>query len=250
MDGIKKYRAVIVEDERLPMLSLIQKINEYHPDIEVVGTCDSAASATETILKLKSDVLFLDIQLLDRNSLWLLEQLQMGMAELPHVIFTTAYNHPDYMISAIRFQAVDYLLKPVNIVDLARAVTRMKEKTSRGAESAERSYSFHTFNSTLIATAMDIVYCEADGNYCKLFTAKNTEESVFERLGDVETKLLPSALFVRAGKSHLVNKKYIYKIDAKKQICYLKSLTGTFYQMPVSAKGIEILLSAIENWKS
>jgi DNA-binding LytR/AlgR family response regulator len=246
MDEIKKYRAVIVEDERLPMLSLIQKINEYHPDIEIAGTCDSATSAIETILKLRPDVLFLDIQLSDRDSLWLLEQLQMSMTELPYVIFTTAYNNPDYMIKAIRFQAVDYLLKPVNIVDLARAVIRMKKKAAKNVESSERSYSFHTFNSTLIATAMDIVYFEADGNCCKLFTAKYTEEPVFERLGDVEKKLLPSTMFIRAGKSHLVNKKYIYKIDAKKQTCYFKSLTGAFYQTPISAKGIEILLSAIE----
>jgi DNA-binding LytR/AlgR family response regulator len=247
MDRIRKYRAVIVEDERLPMLSLIQKINEYHPDIDIVGTCDSVDSAAETILKLKPDVLFLDIQLADRDSLWLLEQLQTGMTELPHIIFTTAYSNPDYMLRAIRFQAVDYLLKPVNIVDLAKAVLRMKDrdKVARNADDSERSYSFHSFNSTLILTAMDIIYFEADGNYCRLFTAKHTEEPVFERLGDVETRLQPSALFIRAGKSHLVNRKYIYKIDAKKQVCHLKSLTGALYQMPVSAKGIETLLSAI-----
>jgi DNA-binding LytR/AlgR family response regulator len=246
MGEIRKYRAVIVEDERLPMLSLMQKINEYHPDIEIVGICDSAASAIETILKLKPDVLFLDIQLSDRNSLWLLEQLQTGMTELPYIIFTTAYNHSDYMIGAIRFQAVDYLLKPVNIMDLAKAILRMKEKAAKSAYTPERFYLFHTYNATLVVTAMGIVYFEADGNYCELFTAKHTEEPIFERLGDVETKLQPSTLFIRAGKSHLINRKYIYKIDAKKQICFLKSLTGMF-QIPVSAKGISILLSSIKN---
>ncbi|MDR1338459.1 MAG: LytTR family DNA-binding domain-containing protein [Prevotellaceae bacterium] len=249
MDEIKKYRAIIVEDERLPMLSLIQKINEYHPDIEIIGTCDSAASASETILKLKPDVLFLDIQLSDNDSLWLLDHLQTGMSELPYVIFTTAYNNPEYIIRAVRFQAVDYLLKPVNIIELAKAIIRMKKKAVRRAETSgtsEHSYSFRTLNSTLIATAMDIAYFEADGNYCKLFTAKYTEESVFERLGDVETKLLPSALFIRAGKSHLINKKYIYKIDAKKQVCHLTSLIGMFYRVPLSAKGIGALLSLLD----
>jgi DNA-binding LytR/AlgR family response regulator len=237
----KKYTAVIVEDERLPMLSLIQKLNEYHPEIEIVGTCDDTGSAMKMTLKTKPDILFLDIQLSDSDSLWMLEQLQASMEQLPYIIFTTAYSNPDYMLTAIRFQAIDYLLKPVSIIDLAKAITRMKEKACKRDETVERTYSFRIFNSTLIVTATDIVYFKAEGNYCKLFTAKYTEEPVFERLGDAEARLSSSGLFVRAGKSHLINKKYIYKIDAKKQICCLKTLTDSFYKISVSAGGIEIL---------
>jgi two-component system LytT family response regulator len=246
---MRTYRAIIVEDEQLPMLSLIQKLNEYHPDIEVAGTCGDTVSAMEMILKIKPDVLFIDIRLSDNDSLSLLEQLQTSMEKLPYIIFTTAYNDSGYMFKAIRFQAVDYLLKPVNIVDLAKAITRMKEKANKNSDEkiAGQTYSFRTFNSTTILTAEDIVYIEADGNYCNLFTAQHTEEPVFERLGEVEARLLPSGMFVRAGKSHLINKKHIYKIDTKKHICILKSLTDKFYEVNVSANGIAALQLTIDN---
>jgi DNA-binding LytR/AlgR family response regulator len=242
----KKYTAIIVEDERLPMLSLVQKLNEYHPEIEIIATCEDAESAPEIILKLKPQVLFLDIQLSGNDSLWLLEQLQTTMSILPYIIFTTAYNNPDYLLKAIKFQAVDYLLKPVNIVDLAKAITRMKEKSKKNIEKTEKKYTFRTFNSTLVISENDIVYFEADGNYCTLFTTQYRKEPVFERLGEVAAKLSSSKLFIRAGKSHLINRNYIYKIDAKKQICYLKSGSSTLYEVAVSAGGIDILEMEIE----
>jgi DNA-binding LytR/AlgR family response regulator len=243
---MKKYTAVIVEDERLPMLSLIQKLNEYHPEIEIVDTCDDAETALEKILKIKPHLLFLDIQLPNKNSLWLIEQLSASLSAMPYIIFTTAYKEPDYLLQAIKFQVIDYLLKPVSIVDLAKAITKMKEISNKNTNIPDKKYSFHTFNSTLIIHATDIVYCQADGNYCKMFTAKPAEEPVFERLGEVEDKLLSSGLFIRAGKSHLINKKNIYKLDVKKQICYLKTSGDKFYEVILSAGGFATLKAEFE----
>jgi len=239
---MKRYTTVIVEDEELPLLSLIQKLKEYHPEIEIAGTCGNAETALETVLKVKPDILFLDIQLSGaEDSLWLLEQLEISIKKMPYIIFTTAYNNPEYLLKAIKFQTVDYLLKPVGIVNLAKAIIRMKEKAEQNTGISGKKYSFHTFNSTLLVAAVDIVYCAADGNYCKMFIVQNTEEAIFERLGEVEEKLASTELFVRAGKSHLINKQYIYKIDAKKQICYLKSLADSLYRVEISAGGIAVL---------
>jgi DNA-binding LytR/AlgR family response regulator len=245
---MKKYTAIIVEDENLPMLSLIQKLNEYHPDIDIVDSCGDADTALASILRSKPDVLFLDILLPDKDSLWLLEQLQMLMKNMPYIIFTTAYSAPDYLLKAIKFQAVDYLLKPVGLAELAAAIARMREKSEseNSAEKTEKKYTFHAFNSTLIVSPDDIVYFEADGNYCTMFTAKHSEEPVFERLGEVEAKLSASGMFVRAGKSHLINRKYIYKIDAKKHVCHLKSLTALSYQVNISETGMKILMREYE----
>ncbi|MDR1056928.1 MAG: response regulator transcription factor [Prevotellaceae bacterium] len=238
---MKKYTAVIVEDERLPLLSLIQKLNEYHPDIEIADTCGDAETALEKILKIKPDLLFLDIQLPGKNSLWLIEQLNAALEAMPYIIFTTAYKETDYLLQAIKFQAVDYLLKPVNIVDLAKAIIKMKKISNENINIPERKYSFHTFNSTLVIYASEIVYCEAEGNYCKMFTSKHNEEAIFERLGEVEAKLLPSGLFVRAGKSHLINKKAIYKLNTRKQTCFLKTSVDMFYEVNLSAGGFAAL---------
>ena len=243
---MKKYTVVIVEDERLPLLSLIQKLNEYHPEIEIAETCGDAETALETILKIKPDVLFLDIQLPNKNSLWLIDELQAAITEMPYIIFTTAFKKTDYLLQAIKYQAVDYILKPVSIIDLAKALTKMKEKSDKKNKISERKYSFPTFNSMLIIAATEIAYCEADGNYCKMFMMQYSEEAIFERLGEVEAKLLESGLFVRAGKSHLINKKCIYKIDAKKQICYLKTSTDSFYEVNLSSGGIATLKNEIK----
>ncbi|MDR1199723.1 MAG: response regulator transcription factor [Prevotellaceae bacterium] len=238
---MKKYTAIIVEDEHLPMLSLIQKLNEYHPDIKIADTCNDAETSLEKILKIKPDLLFLDIQLPNKNSLWLIEQLNAALKSMPYIIFTTAFKSADYLLQAIKFQAVDYLFKPVNIVDLAKAITKMKEMSNRNINVPDAKYSFHTFNSTLIISASEIVYCEADGNYCKMFTDKYTEEAIFERLGNVEAKLLSTELFVRAGKRHLVNRKNIYKLDTRKQSCYLKTSINKFYEVNLSAGGFAAL---------
>jgi DNA-binding LytR/AlgR family response regulator len=243
---MKKYTAVIVEDERLPLLSLIQKLNEYHPDIEIADTYSDAETALEKILKIKPDLLFLDIQLPNKNSLWLIEELNSALKSIPYIIFTTAFTSTDYLLQAIKFQAVDYLLKPVNIVDLAKAITKMKEISNKNLNIPDKKYSFHTFNSTLIIHASEIMYCEAEGNYCKMFTDKNTEEAIFERLGEVEIKLLTSGLFVRAGKSHLINKKAIYKLDVRKQMCCLKTSGEMFYKVNLSAGGFAALKAEFE----
>ncbi|MDR1553850.1 MAG: response regulator transcription factor [Prevotellaceae bacterium] len=243
---MKKYTAVIVEDERLPLLSLIQKLNEYHPDIEIADTCGDADTALEKILKIKPKLLFLDIQLPGKNSLWLVEQLNLALNIMPYIIFTTAFNKTNYLLRAIKYQAVDYLLKPVNIVELAKAITKMKEISDKNINIPERKYSFHTFNSTLVIYASEIAYCEAEGNYCKMFTSKHGEEAIFERLGEVEAKLLPSGLFVRAGRGHLINKKAIYKLDIRKQICYLKTDVGMLYEINMSSSGFAALKDELD----
>ena len=180
--------------------------------------------------KLKVQFTTKDIDRYNKQVNHALEQFKM------QTYFSITTKETDYLLKAIKFQVIDYLIKPVSIIDLAKAITKMKEKLSNNHIS-ERKYSFQTFNSMLIISALEIAYCEADGNYCKMFTIKNTEEDIFERLGEVETKLLSSGLFIRAGKSYLINKKHIYKIDARKQICFLKTSTETFYEVNLSMGG-------------
>ena len=118
---MKNYRAIIVEDERLPRLSLLQKLETYHPDIEVVACCASYEEALTAILRHRPDLLFLDIQLQGHTTLELLRELKEAIP-LPHIIFTTAYSNSEYLLQAIRFAAADYLLKPVDVSDLAKAI--------------------------------------------------------------------------------------------------------------------------------
>ncbi len=242
-------KAIVVEDELFPRLTLIQKLAEYHPDVEVVAQCEDVDVAMKAILQYRPDLLFLDIQLKARDSMWLLEQLKDAIT-LPYIIFTTAYDTPEYLLKAIKFAAVDYLLKPIDILDLSAAIKKVRDRMTNhhGLASQPESlvadttktYSFHTFNSTLVLKATDILYVAADGNYSNMFLTTGKEELVFERLGEIGQKLTGTSI-IRAGKSHLVNKSYVYKLEHKKRICILQTPQGNQYQLGLSASGISDL---------
>ncbi len=233
-------KAIVVEDELYPRLTLIQKLAEYHPEVEIIAQCEDADSALKAILGHRPDVLFLDIQLKEKDSLWLLEQLYDATV-LPYIIFTTAYNDPNYLLKAIKYAAVDYLLKPIDIIELSRAIKKVKERMAgqNGFPNEPKTHGFRTFNSTLVAKADDILYVKADGNYSNMFLITDNEETIFERLGEIERKLADEPGIVRAGKSHLVNKKYIYKIEYKKRICVMQTPSGKQYKVELSAGGMD-----------
>ena len=136
---MKNYRAIIVEDERLPRLSLIRKLEDYHPEISIVESCEDYSSALKAILRHRPDILFLDIQLQGHTTLELLRELKEAMP-LPHIIFTTAYNNSEYLLQAIRFAAADYLLKPVDVSELAKAIRRIEERDERNALPAGKAF--------------------------------------------------------------------------------------------------------------
>ena len=92
----KRLKTIVVEDERLPRLTLLQKLQDY-PVIEVVDACDSYESARDSILLHRPQLLFLDIQLRGQNSISLLEELRQTIT-LPYVIFTTAYSDSKYLM--------------------------------------------------------------------------------------------------------------------------------------------------------
>ena len=166
---MKNYRAIIVEDERLPRLSLIRKLEDYHPEISIVESCEDYSSALKAILRHRPDILFLDIQLQGHTTLELLRELKEVMP-LPHIIFTTAYNNSEYLLQAIRFAAADYLLKPVDVSELAKAIRRIEERDERNAlpsqpvkPSADK-VPLRTLNGMLFTGRNDIIFVRANGN--------------------------------------------------------------------------------------
>ena len=235
----EKITAIIVEDEEYPRLSLIEKLKIYHPDICLLDTCDNCDSALESILKYQPDMLFLDIELPEKNSIWLVNQLkEMSSFRFPMIVFTTAYNDPDYLMNAIKLDAVDYLLKPVSLVELAKAIEKvkfkMKGKSLNNNDDKERIFTFKTLNSILKIKESDLVYCESDGYCSRLFFANETTELIFENLGAVEHYICNNNI-IRAGRRYIINTMHIFKIDVKKNTCY--------FLLPISGKVISINLS-------
>ncbi|RRD60081.1 DNA-binding response regulator [Tannerella forsythia] len=218
------YSCIIVEDEELPRLSLKAKLETYHPDIRILDMCADGDTALESILRHKPQLLFLDIQLPGKDSLWLLEQLQTALPQMPRIIFTTAFTDSKYLLKAIKFSAVDYLNKPVNIAELASAVEKAKKRI-REEESAKNHpekevYTFRTLHSRLILSEADIVYIQADGNYAQIKLLQGKDELIFERLGEIEKKLDPE-IFIRVSRSLIINRNYVRKLNTKEPSCTL-----------------------------
>ncbi len=243
-------RTIIVEDEFHPRQTLLQKLTEHHPEIEVVKTCEDAENALIEILRHQPQLLFLDIHLPNKNGLWLADQLNQMACETfapPGIIFTTAYNDSEYLLNAIRLSAIDYLIKPILLDNLSLAIERFKKKVGTVSTvralietiQNEKMFRFKNVSGLLLVKSDDIVYVEGDGNYARMALVNGEFEEIFERLGEIE-QALPKDSFIRAGKSIIVNKKYIRRINARKSLVQMVTSEATF-EVEVSAGALKLL---------
>jgi len=229
-------KVIIVEDEFSPRQMLRKKVEQHFSDLEIVAECENAEDALIEILRLRPDLIFLDIQMSGKNGLWLADELLRMKGEAftpPDIIFTTGYTYSEYMLKAFELAALDYLVKPVNIESLKKAVARFYERrgTFTGLQhlsdaiNEDKLLKLKSYNGIFLLRPEDIVYIEADHDYAVMFLANGTKEDVFERLGEIEKKL-PSKTFLRTGKSVIVNRHYIRKITDKNlqlvtpEVCY------------------------------
>lgn len=238
---MKPLKTIVVEDERLPRLSLLQKLEEFRQEVEVIDSCDNYDSALQSILRHQPELLFLDIQLQGRDAIQLLNEVKQTLP-LPHVIFTTAYADRKYLMSAIKLDAVDYLLKPIDKNELAAAIAKARqlypEKTRTGTRNTR--FSLRTANGKLFIDVADIAFITADGNYSHLHTFSN-QEDIMESLAAMEQMLDP-AVFLRVDRCTIVNTQRVYKLNVKRRLCTLLSTDGTTLDVELSKTGIERLM--------
>lgn len=232
---------VVVEDERLPRLSLLKKLEEFTESVEVVAACDNYDDALQTIARLRPALLMLDIQLQGRDTIALLDELKESIP-LPMVIFTTAYSDRRYLMGAIKVNAVDYLMKPINRNELAGAIAKAVERadTADADGLAGNKLSFRTVSGRLFLEPDDIAAVRADGNYSR-FVTFDAEETVLESLAALERRL-DKATFVRADRSTIINVSLVYRLNAKRQQCTLHSPSGAALDLELSKTAIDTLM--------
>ena len=207
-------KAILIDDEVhcLDTLSLLLK--EYCPDVQIMEQCRSAKQGLEAIAKYKPDLVFLDIEMPAMNGFEMLEQF----SEIPFaIIFTTSYDQ--YAIKAIRFSALDYLLKPIDPNELVSAIKKVQEQ--RHLPVAEQFQMLlkqiqgkeHHFNKIAVPTsegfelipADQVLYCEANDNYTHLFLKNKNKIIACRTLKEMEEQLQDFPFFVRVHHSYLVN---------------------------------------------
>ena len=217
-------KCIIIDDERNARETLQKLIQRYFTNrVEVCGLAESVKDGVELIKEHKPDVVFLDIEMPDENGLQLFSYFKDTHFD---VIFTTAYEQ--YAISAIKYAALDYILKPINQIELGEAITKLEKKghvnktTSLHIESLLHNLNFESNEFDKIVLPIidgyeliktrNIIYCKADGNYCEVHTVINDTIHVSKSLKHVED-LLPKSIFFRTHKSYLINLNYIKSIS-------------------------------------
>ncbi|MBU8892421.1 MAG: LytTR family DNA-binding domain-containing protein [Bacteroidales bacterium] len=210
---------IIIDDEKNAREALSKIIERYFNNkIKILQLADSVKEGVFAINKYRPDIVFLDIEMPEENGFKLFDYFDIYDFE---VIFTTAYKQ--YAIDAIKFAALDYLLKPINYIDLRDVLVRIEKKENRisntdqieaflnnmTSESANfNKIALPTLDGFQMEKVNNIVYCQAEENYCKIFTTRNEAILVARTLKSIE-ELLPDELFFRIHKSHLVNMNYI-----------------------------------------
>ncbi len=221
-------KAILVDDEKSALTLLRHKLKRCDPDMEILAECESVESALAALENAQPDVLFLDVEMPGATGFELLKNL--GEDAPFQVIFTTA--HSEYAIEALRGGAFDYLLKPVQEDELARALERLGQKMrarqadiaagpqSRGIaallksiqslQDKDKKLPVPTAEGVLFLPLADIIRAEAAGSYSTIYLTGKQKLMTSKNLTELE-EMLGSDDFCKVHKSHLVNLRYVSK---------------------------------------
>ena len=223
-------KAVIIEDESLIAKELQHKIMEVAPEIRIIEVLPSLKTANKWFMEnAEPDLLFADIQLSDGTSFEIFDRFDLKCP----VIFTTAYDK--YAIKAIRFSALDYLLKPVDILELQNAVNRHIVKLNSNNHSGQKELvgnliqnlrqkdpqefklAISVKEGVFLFDPKEIICLEGQNNYTKFFLTNQKPLLVAKTLKEYDD-ILSDHNFVRVHKSFLVNKEHVKRMDNEGQI--------------------------------
>jgi two-component system LytT family response regulator len=208
---------IIIDDEKHCIKTLTNLLETNFPEVKVVVTCNDSTKAYDLIQQHQPNFIFLDIEMPHLNGFDLLSKFDSLFFD---VIFTTAYD--SYAIKAIKYSALDYLLKPVSKEDLAFAIEKITSKHSSISPAQVQmatavrnkqlpdTIALPTMDGLSFAYVHDIVHCTADGSYTRVFMNDKSEILISKTLGDVE-ELLSEYNFFRIHHSTLINLKQVKK---------------------------------------
>lgn len=219
--------AIIVDDEEFARSSLYFLLQENCENVHVAGIAKSVSEARNLLNQHAIDLIFLDIAMPSENGFELIPQAQNANAT---VIFTTAYDQ--YALKAIKANALDYLLKPIDIDELKEAVHKAAKYIKLNKAENNRNESLKNLANDLndrtsikkitlpsgqgyrLVDIDDIIHIEADSNY-SVFHLSNLEKIAVSKILKDYEEILPESRFVRIHKSSIVNLKFVKEYNNK-----------------------------------
>jgi two-component system LytT family response regulator len=214
---MSEIKAIIVDDEQHCIEALHTMLQKKCPEVTVVGSVNSVKDAKDLITELQPDVVFLDVEMPHQNGFELLKLFDKINFD---VIFTTAYEQ--YALKAIKFNALDYLLKPFSVKELQDAIQKCvsrrqgqvnEQHTSpievflqnmKTLHQTHKKIALPTINGLVFTPVQNIVRCESTGNYTRIFFTDKKNLMVSRPLKEFE-ELLTDVDFFRVHNSHLIN---------------------------------------------
>ena len=212
-------RAVLVDDELHCRETLSNMIgNHFNDKVDLLAQCATVEEGVTAIKKLKPQLIFLDVEIGNSTGFKLLEQLDEFNFE---VIFTTAHNH--YAMQAIKFSALDFLLKPFGVDDMREALGRLEHKINthdaneqfrilfenlKKMNNPSKKLALPTLNGINFVPVQDIIRCESDVNYTTFYLTNKNKIVVAKTLKEFE-EMLDGYNFFRVHNSHLINLSHI-----------------------------------------
>jgi two-component system LytT family response regulator len=206
-------KAVIVDDEPKAIQSLSWELTHFSDEIEVINSFSNPEDAIEYLNHNSPDCLFLDIQMPTMDGFQFLGKL--SNKDFP-VVITTAYN--EFAIKALKHEAIDYLLKPIDSDDLQDTIKKIKKYNTKFFNSSKIEEALSNFNAKydqkkitintdgklIFLNIDDVLFVESDGNYSTIVTTEGQKILITKKLKEVN-EILPEHYFFRIHNSYIIN---------------------------------------------
>lgn len=246
-------KAIIIDDEISNLENLRTLLQKHCPQVTIMATAQNVGDAVDAIEKYLPHLIFLDIQMGEQTGFDVLKRLPIRNFE---VIFVTAYDQ--YGIQAVKFAALDYLLKPIDIEELIIAVNKAEHKLARQMQTSQLDFllkqlkkpetsvskiALQMQNEIRYVPLSEIMRCEADNTYTHFFLLSGEKILVSKSLKEYADLLRPNG-FLRTHQSHLVNPKYV-KSWLKEDGGVLLLISGE--KIPISKPNKDIVRHALQH---
>lgn len=251
---LSAQKKVLIVDDDPDAIENLKKLLASHAGFRVAASITDPNLAVEAVRQNRPDLIFLDIQMPGKDGFDVLRDLLAENLQT-EVVFVTAYDK--FAIDAIRFSALDYLLKPVSPFDLQNALLRFLGKAHHSDSSASMQallektmlhaskLKFDTHTGFFMLSPEDIVYIQADWNYSEIFMSDTKSELVTMNIGKLE-EMLPKHLFYRISRSVIINVSYLVRVIRKKRLAILEK-DGRKYSFKIPLLNIRKIENFIEN---
>lgn len=247
-------RAILIDDEISNLENLRTLLEKHCPQVNILATAQTVGAAVDAIEKHVPNLVFLDIQMGSQTGFDVLKLLPVRNFE---VVFVTAYDQ--YGIQAVKFAALDYLLKPIDIEELMQAVSKAESKFEKHVQTSQLDFLLQQLikpepNLSKIALPMqseiryvslsEIIRCEADNSYTHFFLTQDEKIVVSKSLKEYADLLCPNG-FLRTHQSHLVNPKFV-KSWLKEDGGMLLLVSGE--KIPISKPNKDVVKQALQQF--